>query len=306
MLRGIPPHRRSAYRATVGFQKSRFRPLRIESLEDRCFLSGDPVLHWNTVAMNAAVVDHGVGAPGLQFGPTRTSRAFAIVQGAVYDAVNSIDPEAAPYLIQLSAPKGASIDAAVAEAAYTTLLSLYPYQKPYFDSELATSLQNIPATPKIEGMAVGMTVANFILAARANDGSQIDAVGQPINFTYGTAPGQWRPDPLHPNAKPLTPDWGQVAPFVVQSATQFGAPPPPAITTLAYAQAFEQVKSLGAVNSTTRTNNETDIGYFWGYDAQPGLCAPVRLYNQIAETVAQKMGNSVVENARFFALAHRV
>ena len=304
MLHRIPPHRRSAHRTSVASQKSHSRQLRIESLEDRCFLSGDPVLHWNTVAMNAAVVDHGVGAPGLQFGPTRTSRAFAIVQGAVYDAVNSIDPKAAPYLVQVSAPNGASIDAAVAEAAYTTLLSLYPYQKPYFDSELATSLQNIPATPKIEGMAVGMTVANFILAARANDGSQIDAVGQPINFTYGTAPGQWRPDPLHPNAKPLTPDWGQVAPFVVQSATQFGAPPPPAITTLAYAQAFEQVKSLGAVNSTTRTNNETDIGYFWGYDAQPGLCAPVRLYNQIAETVAQKMGNSVVENARFFALVN--
>ncbi len=187
MLRGIPPQKRSARRAIVASQKPRSRPLRIESLEDRCFLSGDPVLHWNTVAMNAAVVDHGVGAPGLQFGPTRTSRAFAIVQGAVYDAVNSIDPVAAPYLIQLSAPKGASLDAAVAEAAYTTLVSLYPYQKPYFDSELAASLQDIPTTPKIEGMAVGMTVANFILAARANDGSQIDAVGQPVNFAYPTA-----------------------------------------------------------------------------------------------------------------------
>src|SRR5258708_35459185 len=104
-------------------------------------------------------------------------------------------------------------------------------------------------------MAVGMTVANFILAARANDGSQIDAVGQPVNFTYGTAPGQWRPDPLHPNDAPLTPDWGQVAPFVVQSATQFGAPPPPAITSLAYAQAYEQVKALGSVDSTGRTSN---------------------------------------------------
>jgi hypothetical protein len=114
MLRGIPPHRHSANRAPIARPKSRSRPLRFESLEDRCFLSGDPVLHWNTVAMNAAVVDHGVGAPGLQFGPTRTSRVFAIVQGAVYDAVNSIDPEAAPYLIQVSAPKGASLDAAVA------------------------------------------------------------------------------------------------------------------------------------------------------------------------------------------------
>lgn len=279
-------------------------PVQLEQLEDRLLFSGDPVLFWNAVALHAAAVDHGIGAPGVQFGPTRTSRAFAIVQGAVYDAVNSIVPTAAPYLIQVAAPNGASIDAAVAEAAYTALVSLYPYQKPYFDAQLATSLQNIPTTPEVEGVAVGQTVANYILAARANDGSQIDAIGQPENYVYGQQPGQWRADPLHPNAKPLTPDWGHVTPFVLQSATQFGAPPPPAITSLAYAQAYEQVKSLGAVDSTTRTDNETNIGFFWGYDAQPGLCAPVRFYNQITEAVAQKMGNSIVQNARLFALTN--
>ena len=276
----------------------------VEALEDRRLFAADPVLFWNSVALHAAVVDHGIGAPGVQFGATRTSRAFAIVQGAVYDAVNSIVPTSAPYLIQVAAPTGSSIDAAVAEAAYTTLVSLYPYQKPYFDAELATSLQNIPTIPEVEGMAVGQTVANYILAARANDGSQIDAVGQPVNYTYGQQPGQWRADPLHPNATPLTPDWGGVTPFVLQSATQFGAPPPPAITSLAYAQAYEQVKSLGAVNSTTRTDNETNIGFFWGYDAQPGLGTPERFYNQIDEAVAQKMENSLVQNARLFALSN--
>src|SRR5262249_45761905 len=101
-----------------------FKPA-MEILEDRCLLSGDAVLHWNRVALNAAVVDHGVGAPGLQFGPTRTSRVFAIVQGAVFDAVNSIDTQYTPYLIRVSSAPDASIDAAVAEAAYTTLVSLY-------------------------------------------------------------------------------------------------------------------------------------------------------------------------------------
>jgi hypothetical protein len=265
-------------------------------------LATDPVMFWNQVALQAAVADYAIGAPGLQVGPTRTSRALAIVQGAVFDAVNSIDPEYTPYLIQVAAPKGASLDAAVAEAAYTTLLSLYPYQKPYFDAELAQSLQNIPTTPMLEGMVVGGTVANYIITARANDGSQVDAVGQPNTYVYGQLPGQWRADPLHPNAAPLTPDWGSVTPFVIDSATQFSAPPPPSITSLAYAQAYEQVMSLGAVDSTTRTATETNIGLFWGYDAQPGLCAPVRFYNQIAEDVATKMGNSVVENARMFAL----
>jgi hypothetical protein len=290
-----------------GASPARRRPeqsisLALERLEDRCLLSADPVLYWNDVALNAAVVDHGIGAPGLQFGPTRTSRAFAIVQGAVFDVVNSIDPQYSPYLIQVAAPPDASLDAAVAEAAYTTLVSLYPYQQPLLDSALATALQNIPQQSEIDGMAVGVTVAKAILAARSNDGSQIDAAGQPVHYTYGQLPGQWRADPLHPNITPLTPDWGKVTPFVVQSATQFGTPPPPAITSLAYALAYEQVKALGSVNSTVRTDNETNIGYFWGYDAQPGLCAPVRFYNQIAEDVAQKMGNTVVQNARFFAL----
>jgi hypothetical protein len=151
-------------------------------------------------------------------------------------------------------------------------------------------------------LVVGGIVAEVFLAVRSHDGSQVDAAGQPVHYTYGQLPGEWRADPLHPDATPLTPDWGGVRPFVVQSAEQFAAPPPPAITSLAYAQAYEQVEALGKVNSTVRTANETDIGFFWGYDAQPGLCAPVRFYNQIAEDVAQKMGNTVVQNARFFAL----
>jgi hypothetical protein len=278
------------------------RPMALEQLEDRCLMSADPVLVWNAVALNAAVTDHGVGAPGLQFGPTRTSRAFAIVQGAVFDAVNSIKPKYSPYLIQVEPASDASLTAAVAEAAYTTLVNLYPYQQEYFDAQLAASLQNIPTQAKIDGMAVGLTVANYILNARANDGSEVDAPGNQPPYTYDQQPGKWRADPLHPDATPLTPDWGDVTPFVIQSATQFSAPPPPAITSLAYAQAYQQVKALGAVDSTVRTDNETDIGFYWGYDAQPGLCAPVRFYNQIAEAVAQKMGNSVEQNARLFAL----
>jgi hypothetical protein len=70
--------------------------LTLEPLEERCLLSVDPVIFWNQVALQAAVVDHGIGAPGLQFGPTRTSRAFAIVSGAVFDAVNSIHPSTTP------------------------------------------------------------------------------------------------------------------------------------------------------------------------------------------------------------------
>jgi hypothetical protein len=244
---------------------------------------------------------------GLQFGPTRTSRAFAIVSGAVFDAVNSIHPGYEPYLLQLPAPRNASINAAVAEAAYTTLVNLYPYQQQYFQTELSVLLQGIPLKPMLEGLVVGGIIGEYYNVVRTNDGSQIDASGSQPPYTYGQMPGQWRADPLHPNATPLTPDWGQVMPFVVQSATQFGAPPPPSITSLEYAQAYEQVKAIGSVDAEAtgaRTENETNIGFFWGYDAQPGLCAPVRFYNQIVEDVAQQAGNSVEQNARLFALAN--
>jgi hypothetical protein len=283
------------------------RRLRLEPLEERCLLSVDPVIFWNQVALQAAVVDHGIGAPGLQFGPTRTSRAFAIVSGAVFDAVNSIQPYYDRYLIQLPAPRNASINAAVAESAYTTLVNLYPYQQPYFQAELAASVKGIPLVPMLEGLVVGGIIGEYYNIARTDDGSQIDARGNQPPYTYGQQPGQWRADPLHPNATPLTPDWGQVTPFVVRSATQFGAPPPPSITSLEYAQAYEQVKAIGAVDAEAtgaRTENETNIGFFWGYDAQPGLCAPVRFYNQIVEDVAQQAGNTVEQNARLFALAN--
>ncbi len=270
---------RHSQRPLAGKPAPRFRP-QLEQLEDRLVLSGDAVLHWNEVANQAAVLDHAIGGPGYQFGPTRTSRAFAIVHAAIFDAVNSIDQSYTPYLVGYpNAPANASIDAAAAQAGHDTLTALYPGFKPMFDAALAADLAGIPTTPALLGEQVWQYVASQILALRANDGSQMDAPGQPVTYVYGQDPGQWRPDPLHPTAKPLTPDWGGVAPFVVQSATQFGAPPPPDITSKEYADAYEQVKSLGGSGvgtPTTRTDEETTIGLFWGYDAQPGLCAPVR------------------------------
>ena len=283
-------------------QRYQYQPT-LESLEQRCMLSADMVIQWNAIAIEAAKRDYSL-ALGYQIGPTRLGRAMAIVQAAVYDSVNSIDPQYAPYLVQIAAPAGASIDAAVAQAAHDTLVVMFPNQQPFFDCELAASLAGIATTPAAEGVAVGSAVASCILGVRANDGSQIDAVGQPVNFTYGQLPGQWRADPLHPNATPLTPDWGSVTPFGITSASQFLPPPPPTLTSLAYATAYEEVKAIGALNSTIRTPDQTQIAFFWGYDAQPGLCAPIRFYNQIAEVIAQQQGNSEVTNARFFALTN--
>lgn len=285
-------------------RKRCYRPT-LEALEQRCLLSVDMVVRWNEIANQAAANDYSL-APGYQIGPTRLGRAMAIVQAAVYDAANSIDPQFRKYLVQVAAPPDASMDAAVAKAAHDTLVAMFPNQQAFFDNELASSLAGIPMMPPriVEGVAVGSAVASYCLAVRATDGSQIDAAGQPVNYTYGQLPGQWRADPLHPNATPLTPDWGSVKPFGVPNATRFLPPPPPTLDSLAYATAYEEVKTLGALNSTVRTPEQTQIAFFWGYDAQPGLCAPIRLYNQIAEVIAQQEGNNEVDNARFFALVN--
>jgi hypothetical protein len=294
--------KRKAIRAKHSIQRCRYQPS-IEGLEQRCLLSADMVVHWNEIAIQAAVNDYSL-APGYEIGPTRLGRAMAIVQAAIYDSVNSIDPQYTPYLIQMQAPAGASMDAAVAQAAHDTLVAMFPNQRPFFDSELASSPAGISTMPVVEGVAVGSAVARYILAVRAHDGSQVDAAGQPVNYTYGQMPGQWRADPLHPNATPLTPDWGGVTPFAIPSATKFLPPPPATLGSLAYATAYQEVKILGALNSTVRTPEQTQIAFFWGYDAQPGLCAPIRLYNQVAEVIAQQAGNSETANARFFALVN--
>src|SRR5207245_11042878 len=105
------------------------RPM-MEALEERCLLSGDVVLEWNALAIEAAKIDHGLNAPRLQFGPTRVGRVMAIVQGAIFDAVNAIDRSYTPYLVSdVHASRGASIEAAAAQAGHDTLAALYPYLK---------------------------------------------------------------------------------------------------------------------------------------------------------------------------------
>src|SRR5205807_5366715 len=151
-----------------------FRPS-VEPLESRCLLSAsDVVMEWNAVAIEAAKEDHATGAPGLQFGPTRTARALAIESIAVYDSVNAIDRSCTPFLVSdVHAGVGASIEAAAAQAAHDTLSALYPYLKhSLFDPTLATDLASIAPGLARQGIAVGKAVAKEVLAWRANDGSQ--------------------------------------------------------------------------------------------------------------------------------------
>src|SRR5438132_12706045 len=155
--------------------------LTVEALESRLVLSGDMVLRWNSALLAA-----------LRTASPRTpiaTRAAAIVQAAVYDAVNSIDQSYTPYLAMIPAPAGASLEAAAAQAAHDALVGLFPSQASVLDLELKGALQGIKDNDaKSAGIQVGQTAAQHILAARATDGS--DKV---IDYTPGSNPGDWVP-----------------------------------------------------------------------------------------------------------------
>jgi hypothetical protein len=281
-------------------------------------LSMDPVLLWNKVALTAHVIDHTPGnLPGsgrfAQAGPTGASRALAMVQGAVFDAVNSIDRSFEPYLLSRTFGTFASKHAAVAVAAHDTLVSLFPRQRVTLDIALGLYLSAIKdGSAETEGIRAGRAAAAAMIAARANDGA-----GDMMTYTPGTLPGQHRPDPLNPNQGFLSPMWNEVTPFTLNEGgglDAFQAPPPPALTSAEYTEAFNEVKILGAEDAETadrdgnglpdRTPEETVIGIFWGYDGSRGLGTPPRLYNQIAQTLAVQEDNTLVENARLFALVN--
>jgi membrane-associated phospholipid phosphatase len=261
--------------------------LTVEALEGRCLLSGDMVLRWNE-ALLAAMRTAGQGLV--------STRSAAIVQTAVYEAVNAIDGSYIPYLVNIPAPPWASEEAAAAEAAHDALVGLFPAQKPVLDLELKASLQDIPdGDAKTSGIQVGHAAAQILLAVRAHDGW--DRV---VNYTPGTNPGDWQPTPPA-FGPPVAPQWGSVTPFALQSASQFRPPPPPALTSPEYTAAFNQVKDLGAFDSPTRTADQTEAAMFWQGVVGPNVVATEN-WNQIAQRVAVAQGNTLVGNARLFAL----
>lgn len=273
----------------------------LEPLEDRTVLSADAVLDWHQITLDAMVNDSYLGVNAKQAGPDRSSRALAIVHAAMFDAVNSIDQSYDPYLIRVKTTPGASIQAAAAQAAHDTLMALYPDYQSVLDSELATDLAEVGSdAARLAGVQVGQMVATAILSARANDGSTA-----PMHYELSTKLGSWQPDPLHPNQMPVGPEWGKVHTFTLKNKNQFQIPKPPALNSQAYADAYNEVKAYGGDGVTTptiRTPEQTTIGIFWGYDGSRGLSTPPRLYNQIATTIAEQQGNTMVQNARFFAL----
>jgi hypothetical protein len=221
------------------------------------------------------------------------TRGIAMVQGAVYDAVNALDPDYEPYLLDLAAlhaqPFG-SRGAAIATAAHHVLVEIVaPAQVAGLDSAYATTMAAIPNGPaEDEGVRVGAAAAVSMLDARENDGFMA-----PFDFVIGPDAGDWRP--LTPTA--LDPDaWvGNLAPFLIESPSQFRSRGPNALTSDAYAKDFAEVKKLGALNSSKRTARETTAAIFWQF-------APAALWNRLARDLSAEHDIAVADEARLLAM----
>ena len=278
------------------------------------FSSTAQVRHWNEIAINTSGIDHTPVTPGEnrvfweQLGPGRTGRAMAIVHIAIFDAVNAIAGDYQSYTGLPPAPPGTSMDAAIAEAAHDTLVALYPSQTASFDERLVEDLSQIQdGDAKANGIDLGRRAAAAILALRADDGSLTADPGVGVDFITSDEPGKWRQDPISRFPLIVGAYWGEVNPFVLESADQFRAPPPPSMDSPEYTAAFDEVKRLGGdgvVTPTERTEDQTITGIYWSYDGTPDLGTPPRLYNQIAVEIAGQMGSNAVELARLLALVN--
>jgi hypothetical protein len=259
--------------------------------------NSDVVLDWNATALNA-----------IQATATRNpelSRTLAIVHAAIYDAVNVIDQSHNPYYVNIdpSEVAGASPEAAAAAAAHRALVNLIRPQAATFDLQLNRSLAEIPDDAAEDaGIALGEYVADQILALRSTDGAD-----NPVdpNYTPGTKPGEWQPTPSDFTPAAYT-RWGQVTPFVIPTALNFRPDSPPELSSDEYAADLNEIKAIGAINSSTRTADQTEIARFWSSLDRADTLATVGQWNKIAENMALQQGNTLAENARLFALLNIV
>ena len=251
----------------------------------------DMVTDWN-IYTELAIRTAGAGPPAQ-------GRTLAMVHGAIYDAVNGIAQKYTPYRVTDPAPRGATQEAAAAQAAYTVLLALFPSQQAVLDAQLEDSIDSLHGKQGgrkgIErGRLWGTQVAEQILAWRANDGFS----GSPGSYLGGGAPGVWRSPPTATDADGTLPAvFGQIAtlaPFAMTSPGQFRPGPPPALTSAEYAADVNEVKAIGGVASTTRTEEQTQAARLWA------AVGPVDENHAIRGLVPRHF--RLVDRARLFAL----
>jgi hypothetical protein len=265
------------------------------------------VIAWNRYAVEALSNPVETSSPrpvvpGAGLTPPVASIHLAMVQGAVYDAVNAIDRGHTPYLAGLPrASTLASKAAAAATAAHNVLVGLTrgPTTTPLLPAGVRTRLDNLynakirnirASSAKRNGIRIGAAVAAAMLRNRANDGRY-----GTDTFTSRTGVGQWQ---VTPPSNAVDPNgWVRsVRPFTLVRASQFRTAGPISLTGLQYAAEFNEVKLKGAATGSTRTPTETEVAMFHSGD-------PLIMLNRGLRQIAAARGLSIVRQARLFAMS---
>jgi hypothetical protein len=247
------------------------------------------VTFWNDVGITAARAST---APGSATAGG-TGIYMAYVHLAVYNAVNAIEGRFQPYKYSLTAPVGASADAAVIEASYRTLLYLLPDQSAFLTAQYDSSLASIPdSDAKTKGQMLGLASANALIALRTGDGR---GASVPYTFPSVPTPGVWI---LTSGATaPQTPWVAQMRPFTTDDPARFLPEPPPDLGSDTWAKDYNEVKSLGEVNSAVRTPEQTQQGRFW-------LDHGASQYGRMLRAMAAQRQLSLPDTARLFAMSY--
>jgi hypothetical protein len=249
--------------------------------------AADVMSEWNSQLLSAIAASNTA--------PPRASRMMAMMNVAAYEAVNSVSRRFTPYHQYVNAPAGASREAAAAVASHHVLSQLFPSRQAILDAQLNTHLGLIADGPsKTHGVMLGTSCGQDIIASRSNDNSDMNTT-----YTGGNAIGQWRP--TGPGFQPAAvPHWRYVTPWSVNSATQFRPGPPPDVNSTEYAAAYEEVKELGAANSATRTQHQTDTAFLWR--AGGNTVTPPGQWMQVTQQMVAERELEIDESARAFAL----
>jgi hypothetical protein len=267
---------------------------------------GNTVAQWNKIAEDTVVGSGAFQPEGWIY--------MAYASAAVYDAVVAIEGGFEPYGPAIPAPAGASVDAAVIEAAYRTLWAYFPPEscnpafpsgvydfclgvRPRLDAFYTEALSAIPpGQPKTDGQAVGLQAATDMIALRSGDG-RMTPIGTTSPFpTLPPAPGVWRLTP--PFAAPLVPWVGNVRRFILQSPDQFLPDPPPSLQSDEWTEAFNEIKAYGEANSSVRSAEQTADAWFW-------LANVTRQYNRVGRDLTGT-GPNLLQAARLMAMVNLV
>jgi hypothetical protein len=260
----------------------------------------DEVLDWNQVMLRAGLV--------AGTSPTTMTRFAAMVQVAVFDAVNGLEPKYTYFRVSpAGAPSGASKRAAAVQAAYAMLTKIYgsaatppnAAQQATFDARRMVSLAAIAEHESDSsinaGIAWGQFVADQVFLWRSTDGFQITAP-----FPDGAGIGQWRRTPNLPVSPALSVagagyvQLSQQTPWAIPSPSAFRPDPPPLVTSAQYAADFNETKTMGAFASASRSADQTTLSLFWNAGTVSYL------WNNLADSLLERPDEDRDENARYW------